>query len=194
MSDDEKDIPKKSEKIEIRLSYEDKQDLTSVAETEGRSVSDLVRGLIRRYIQTTSSRLPQKKPWLIVAGIGFAGLLAGHLLTYAYTRAHNYHSDVYTLYASIGKHQLNTPVLAKQGFNTDIILANDEADIAISLSVENKDKSLPYLQVSICRQLPSGCEPIASPILHFNPLVMAELRLNNQNADEIYLRLNRPKK
>jgi len=37
---------KKTEKIEIRLSHEEKAGLSKLAEEEGRSVSDLVRGLI----------------------------------------------------------------------------------------------------------------------------------------------------
>ena len=39
---------KKTEKIEVRLSHEEKTALTELAEQESRSVSDLVRGLIER--------------------------------------------------------------------------------------------------------------------------------------------------
>ena len=41
---------KKTEKIEVRLSHEEKTALTTLAEQEGRTVSELVRGLVERYM------------------------------------------------------------------------------------------------------------------------------------------------
>ena len=55
---------KKTEKIEVRLSHEEKTALTTLAEQEDRSVSDLVRGLIERYMSINTTRLPRKMPWL----------------------------------------------------------------------------------------------------------------------------------
>ena len=42
--------PKKSETLEVRISYETKQDLSKRAETENRTVSDVVRTLIETYL------------------------------------------------------------------------------------------------------------------------------------------------
>jgi len=46
---------KKTEKIEIRLSHEDKERLNRIAESEGRTISQIVRGLIDRYIDLNSA-------------------------------------------------------------------------------------------------------------------------------------------
>jgi len=73
---------KKTEKIEARLSHEEKTALTELAEQESRSVSDLVRGLIERYMSINTTRLPQKTPWAKFVAIAVGGFFAGHLATY----------------------------------------------------------------------------------------------------------------
>ena len=80
---------KKTEKIEVRLSHEEKTSLTNLAEQEGRSVSDLVRGLIERYMAINTTRLPHKTPWLKFGAIAVAGFFAGHLATYIFAKSHN---------------------------------------------------------------------------------------------------------
>jgi len=79
---------KKTEKIEIRLSHEEKTALTNLAEEEGRTVSELVRGLIERYMKLTQTRLPAKIAWPKIAAIAVGGLLIGHLGTYAMVVMH----------------------------------------------------------------------------------------------------------
>ncbi|WP_371397055.1 ribbon-helix-helix protein, CopG family [Fretibacter rubidus] len=52
---------KKSEKIEVRVSLDEKQKLSDIAESEGRSVSELIRGLIERYMALSNpigARMP----------------------------------------------------------------------------------------------------------------------------------------
>ena len=79
---------KKTEKIEVRLSHEEKKALANLAEQEGRSVSELVRGLIDRYMTLSNTRLPQKMAWPKIAAIAIGGLLLGHLGTYAMVVMH----------------------------------------------------------------------------------------------------------
>lgn len=55
--------PKKSETLEIRLSHPDKKALQDQAAREGRTVSDVVRGLITSYIAKAESR---SKPLFIM--------------------------------------------------------------------------------------------------------------------------------
>jgi len=188
---------KKSEKLEIRLSYEDKQELAAVAETEGRSVSDLVRGLIRRYIQTTSKRLPDtrfwKRLWPSMMGLAIAAFMAGHIATWAYTRSHD-HADIYNLYASVGTNYLTTPVLAKHDYNSSIILTDDAGDISVSLKVETKAQDLAILRAEICRMTEGECKNISSPILYFNPSSPASININDDGVDEIFMRLSRAPK
>jgi len=48
--------PKKSEMLEVRLSYEDKQELQAKAKQDGQSVSQIVRGLITSYLNAPEPR------------------------------------------------------------------------------------------------------------------------------------------
>jgi len=191
---------KKSEKLEIRLSYDEKQELVEAAETEGRTVSDLVRGLIKRYIKTTSARLPDtrlwKRLWPSMIGLAVAAFMAGHIATWAYTRAHNHGENIYSLNMSTLNGSLTTPVLARDGYATDITLAGSDGDLMISLQVEDNSDVLAILRVNICRQIGANCEPIASPILHFNPNSSAAITINNDEQDEVSIILfpPRPKK
>lgn len=81
--------PKKSEMLEVRLSYEDKQRLQRKAQQEGRSVSHVIRQLITTYVKDTEARsFTQKiteslmrehvklKSTLAATGIIIAGALA----------------------------------------------------------------------------------------------------------------------
>jgi len=75
---------KKSETLEVRISYDTKQKLSHRAETEGRTVSDVVRNLINTYLAQSASgqktskfgdammRLKQfliQKPKTVLAGL-----------------------------------------------------------------------------------------------------------------------------
>ncbi|MEP6343049.1 MAG: hypothetical protein ABJ275_07015 [Maricaulaceae bacterium] len=86
---DKKEMSKKSEKLEIRLSYEEKQELSSVAEIEGRTVSDLVRGLIRRYVKVSRERLPRRRSYGWMIGLGLFCFLLGHMATLLVAHLHN---------------------------------------------------------------------------------------------------------
>src|SRR5512145_2851084 len=52
--------PKKSETIEIRVDYETKSALQAKARTESRSVSDVLRDLIARYLADAPSVSPTR--------------------------------------------------------------------------------------------------------------------------------------
>ena len=187
-----KEMSKKSEKLEIRLSYEEKQELASVAETEGRTVSELVRGLIRRYVQTSAARLPQKKFWLKWVAFCFLGLLIGHLGTWLYTKSHHHDASIYSLNGNIGGASFTTPVLAKAGYEAQFSLKDKGSEIKISLNVEDHDEGLSILTVDICRQTQEGCENIASPVLHFNPVSSAAISIDDAEGKDIHISLHRP--
>jgi len=190
-----KEMSKKSEKIEIRLSYEEKQELVEAAETEGRSVSDLVRGLIARYMKVTRERLPQKRSWLKWAAIGLAGLLIGHLGTWAYTQSHHHDEpSIYNLGMSIGGGSLQTPILAQDDYKTEITLLNKGEEILVTLTVTEPEIALTILEAKICRKTETNCELISTPILHFNPNQPATIDIQDEDGLTIFMRLSPPRK
>ena len=53
---------KLTDKIEIRISHTEKARLSELATDEGKSVSELVRGLVRRYVDlNTSTRIIRRR-------------------------------------------------------------------------------------------------------------------------------------
>lgn len=79
---------KKSEKIEIRVSLEEKEQLTRLAESEGRNVSELVRGLASKYAQLNISRPRPKSSPLMVCALVAAGLCMGAGATFLNIQRH----------------------------------------------------------------------------------------------------------
>ena len=72
---------KRTEKVEIRVSLEEKQALTKLAKQEGESVSGLIRDLVKKYISLNTASPVRKLPkWQIVAGL-IAAAFVGHGLT-----------------------------------------------------------------------------------------------------------------
>lgn len=160
---------KKSEKLEIRLSYDEKNALTEAAETEGRTVSDLVRGLINRYIKAASTRLPQKKSWLKWAGIGALGLLFGHLATWAFMVQHKNHADVYTMVLSYGHNVITAPILDHSSYENEFKIPAKPWPIKITAQVNDNETGLKNLQLNICELTDTECRVIAAPNLQFHP-------------------------
>ena len=72
---------KRTEKVEIRVSLEEKQALTKLAKQEGESVSGLIRGLVKKYISLNTASPIRKLPkWQVAAGLITAAFV-GHGLT-----------------------------------------------------------------------------------------------------------------
>jgi len=79
---------KRTEKVEIRVSLEEKQTLSNLAKQEGESVSGLIRGLVEKYMALNTASTTRKLPkWQIASGL-IAAVFAGHLLTAAAVHLH----------------------------------------------------------------------------------------------------------
>jgi Ribbon-helix-helix protein, copG family len=75
--------PKKSEKIEVRLDCETKRALQERAQVDGLSVSDLIRGLITRYLSVPPSGALQSRRSQIMRLSSMAAALCGALFVVA---------------------------------------------------------------------------------------------------------------
>ena len=72
---------KRTEKVEIRVSLEEKQTLTQLAKHEGESMSGLIRGLVEKYMALNTASTARKLPkWQIATGLIIAAFI-GHGLT-----------------------------------------------------------------------------------------------------------------
>lgn len=72
---------KRTEKVEIRVSQEEKQTLTNLAKLEGESVSGLIRGLVEKYMILNAPSTTRRLPKWQLAGLLILAVLVGHGLT-----------------------------------------------------------------------------------------------------------------
>ncbi|MDB2437392.1 ribbon-helix-helix protein, CopG family [Hellea sp.] len=181
---------KKTEKIEVRLSHEEKTSLTNLAEQEGRSVSDLVRGLIERYMAINTTRLPHKTPWVKFGAIAVVGFLAGHLATYLIAKSHS-HAPIYDMRVDVGGDGISFPLLVKGGQAPEFIIPAKSGDILIRPNIEEMPDNLASVRVALCRQSGTSCDPIAAPKLQFNPNRQSAISFEEDSGQEIYIYLNK---
>ena len=181
---------KKTEKIEVRLSHEEKTALTKLAEQEDRSVSELVRGLIERYMSINTTRLPRKTPWLIFGAIAVGAFFLGHIATYLIAKSHSRsHSPVYKLSVDIGSSGISSPILAKDGEIITFIIPFSDGDDHVEAVVSNVAESLQTVRIDICRKNMEACDKVASPILKFNPNSHSLIRFKEQSGQDISISL-----
>lgn len=181
---------KKTEKIEVRLSHEEKTALTNLAEQEDRSVSDLVRGLIERYMSINTTRLPRKTPWLIFGAIAVGSFVLGHIGTYLIAKSHSRtHSPIYKLSIEVGSSGITSPILSKDGETISAVIPFSNGDIRVEAVVSNVVESLQAVEISLCRKNLAACEKIASPTLKFNPNSQSVIQFKEQNGQDILISL-----
>jgi len=72
---------KRTEKIEIRVSQEEKETLSNLARQEGDSVSGLIRGLVEKYMSLNAASTTRKLPKWQIAGLMVFAAFVGHGLT-----------------------------------------------------------------------------------------------------------------
>ncbi len=167
---------KRTEKIEVRLSYKEKQTLSDIAEGEGRTVSDLVRGLIERYVSLNASPLPRKPHWALWGGLVASGLLIGHLATWGAIRAQKLTQefDVYELSMgftqTLSNGQLSgqnfaASVILRNGFEDQFLIEREGSDFKVTSKVYRSDDDVTRVGIKVCIVTATDCEEIANQLL-----------------------------
>jgi len=152
---------KRTEKVEIRVSLEEKQTLTQLAKQEGESVSGLIRGLVEKYIAlntaSTTRRLPK---WQIAAGLVAAAFI-GHALTlipmHLHERGHQSagtSAPIYMVHGAIGRAAFGVGVSEKQPIQSVNIRDGNGADIIVKLAFEPSADGSGILNLKICETEP----------------------------------------
>ena len=188
---------KRTEKIEVRLSHEEKQSLSQIAEGEGRTVSDLVGALIERYVGSNVDRLPPKPRWALWGSLVAGGLLIGHLGTWGFMQSHKSPS-IYTMdfIMRIGDEKpfsISAPIVAEDGYRSELVIPGREHMIRLTASVSEQSNELSFLSVHICKMGDSICETIATPKLNFNPTAAAAIEFGTEGVEEIFITVVPPR-
>ena len=157
---------KRTEKVEIRVSLEEKQTLTSLAKQDGESVSGLIRGLVEKYMALNTANTTRKLPkWQIAAGL-IAAAFVGHGATLIPMHLHERgHQSVqamptYMVHGAIDNHAFGMGVSAKET-NKDFALGREgDNPVTVKLTfTPNIDvETGGVLRVTICEtQLEESC-------------------------------------
>lgn len=162
---------KKTEKIEIRLSHDDKERLSKIADNEGRTISQIVRGLIDRYLDLNSAMITRKtsKKALIATGIssGIIGLLFGSVLAIkgpiaSKLRADQTSQPVYSKAVTIrypGSYTVTFSIPLKDGYSTrQDVEMGDVGNAQHDISVRAKDGEIYSVNITACIKKPSAAE------------------------------------
>jgi len=146
---------KRTEKVEIRVSLEEKQTLAELAKQEGESVSGLIRGLVEKYIALNTASTTRKLPkWKVAAGLIIAALI-GHGLTLIPMHLHERgdqtaEAPVYMVHGAIGKSAFGIGVSEQQPIQRVSLQAADGTDMIIKLKFEPVADGSGELNLSIC--------------------------------------------
>jgi len=146
---------KRTEKVEIRVSLEEKQTLAELAKQDGESVSGLIRGLVEKYIALNTASTTRKLPkWKIAAGLITAALI-GHGLTLIPMHLHERgdqtaEAPVYMVHGAIGKSAFGIGVSEQQPIQRVSLQAADGTDMIIKLKFEPVADGSGELNLSIC--------------------------------------------
>ena len=157
---------KRTEKVEIRVSFEEKQTLMQLAKQDGESVSGLIRGLVEKYIALNSARTSRRLPkWQITAGL-IAAAFIGHALTlipmHLHERGHeNAKADFarYMVHGAVDKSAFGVGVHKNDPTKNFIINRGTETPVQIKLSFIDQSDKGGMLSLSICELGPEEiCE------------------------------------
>jgi len=163
---------KKSEKIEIRISHEEKEKLSRLAESEGRSVSELVRDLAKKYALLNMPNPRRRLSMLAVAGFILCGLGIGVGTTLSMTdRTSSWKKSHYMVHGQISENGFGFNL--EDGFEAKIGQGNGTYQINVSIN-ENDKKGFAYF--SVCQWQDQECISEVS----------AELELNDDSAPSVW--------
>jgi hypothetical protein len=166
---------KRTEKIEIRLSHEEKTSLTGLAEKEGRSVSRLVRDVVSKYMELNTARIPSK-----LKRSQFGGMLAlAGILGFGVSSALSLvgKSEIYLLSGHMYGAGFNTPLHRKAQKPHIINVRTKEGVYQIQASFSH-GPDLSRLKLIICKKTHDSCEEIAADSLLLHPDTLSSLDAN----------------
>ncbi len=178
---------KKSEKIEIRLSHEDKSDLAELAKKEGRTISELVRRIIQRYVEFNIPSQALKFPIAKVLAVGLASFIAGALLVYF--SAQMKQPKQYWLETNIDGMRMYITFPMEDEFSTELAMPDKDGNIQIKVKLFKDAQDLKFLSMDFCRTAKGVCIPFAKPVLLINQENKSQLSFSSKSGEFIIIQI-----
>ena len=144
---------KKSEKIEIRISYEEKEKLNRLAESEGRSVSELVRDLAKKYALLNMPNPRHRLSLWAVAGFILCGLGIGVGVTMSLTNQPDRH---YVVSGNYDGNLFGVKVPKGRSFS-QVLNLNDQFEAHVSVPARRTNQ---MAKINVCEVVVFECLPV----------------------------------
>lgn len=160
---------KKSEKIEIRISHKEKESLTRLAESEGYSVSELIRGLARKYAQLNMPLSRRKFSGWHMAGLVFCGIGIGSGLVFSLSESSsNSKGEKFMVHGEIGGMGFGFGVDNIANHTVSRKLGSGAGAFKIDVTIMNGDDDQNVAKIYICKQNENLCIKSAQAVLDVN--------------------------
>ena len=149
---------KRTEKIEIRVSYDEKQTLSNLAKQEGESVSGLVRSLIEKYMALNTASTERRLPKWKIAAMLIAAALIGHTATLIPMHLHKAkHSEAlilptYVVNGVIGSSAFGVSLEKNENLKEFTIRSEDLTWLTVKLALLESDETNGKINISICKK------------------------------------------
>lgn len=172
---------KRSEKIEVRVSVDEKETLSRLARQEGTTVSELLRNLLQKYVALNTPPSAKRLPAAAIVGLVVGGSVIGVSATLAATSSPD-HPEYY-LQGTIDKDAFGFP-LEPTNSEPETFSVGERYKIAVHILSEEQ------AEVTVCSQLPTKCIEIASSKLSIASDIPWVWQTNGSNGDYIFVTLN----
>lgn len=158
---------KRNEKIEIRVSLDEKTRLAELAQQEGESVSGLIRGLVGKYVALNSPSTKRRLPKWQLAALFLVAVLIGHGLTLVPVHLHDIEHNqaanqqpVFYVHGAIGDSAFGHSVNAENPMREFSLGENDDRMLVVKLTYTAPTKDAGRITISICETIQTN--PCAS--------------------------------
>jgi len=181
---------KRTEKIEIRLSQVEKTALSTLASSEGRTVSTLIRDLVRKYMELNTPNTKSRHLWPRMAAVLSFGVLLGAVIPIKTLMTKTTGEiEQYTVHGIIGDAAFGVsimPIFEGPKIHT---LKSSEGDITISLRVLNGEEK--KLLVKFCTPMQDRCETVAQATLPLEPYSPSMWQTKGKNGANVFVTVQR---
>lgn len=158
---------KRNEKIEIRVTLDEKTRLAGLAQQEGESVSGLIRGLVAKYVALNSPSTRRRLPKWQMAAMFFVAVLIGHGLTLIPMHLHDIEhgqaaiqQPIFYVHGAIGDSAFGHSVNEDNPLREFSLGGNDVSMLMVKLAYGVDTNDTGRVTVSICET--SQMNPCAS--------------------------------
>ncbi|MEM8770569.1 MAG: ribbon-helix-helix protein, CopG family [Pseudomonadota bacterium] len=173
---------KKTEKIEIRVSPEEKEALSEAAQRDGRNASEVVREFVSAYVSASREkepRAPEEKKMNLITKAAFVGLgaaAAGPLAWIAASDQKPAQPELMVAYdvrisvtapaetGGVKTHQIRTILPAPLNERAILETSSETGEnYSVSVAVAEQDGGTFAFQFDICKPRGEACDTISTP-------------------------------